>query len=104
MVCYLIILVILYINGIKYFGNFVGLQLFVDLFVCYQCGCGNEVMFLCVIDEYGIFVELVVVKVGKLIDEYCVEMYDVQVKIVDGFCLLFDYFGCLLLDQNKVLI
>lgn len=104
MVWYFIILVIFYINGIKYFGNLVGLQLFVDLFVCYQCQCGYEVMFICVIDEYGMFVELVVKKVGKFVVEYCVEMYVMQVQIVLDFGLFFDYFGWFLFECNYVLI
>jgi methionyl-tRNA synthetase len=90
-----------YINGIKHLGNLVGSQLPADLYARFQRARGHEVLFLCATDEHGTPAELAAAKAGKPVDEYCAEMWDVQVEIAKGFRMSFDHFGRSSSQQNR---
>ncbi|WP_428515499.1 methionine--tRNA ligase [Roseovarius sp.] len=92
-----------YINGIKHLGNLVGSQLPADLYARYLRGRGHEVLFLCATDEHGTPAELAAAKAGKPVAEYCVEMWEVQDKLGQGFRLSFDHFGRSSSEQNRKL-
>lgn len=92
-----------YINGIKHLGNLVGSQLPADLYARYLRGRGHEVLFLCATDEHGTPAELAAAKAGKPVADYCAEMWDVQNRLGQGFCLSFDHFGRSSSAQNQKL-
>ncbi|MFD1157401.1 methionine--tRNA ligase [Roseovarius aestuarii] len=92
-----------YINGIKHLGNLIGSQLPADLYARYLRGRGHEVLFLCATDEHGTPAELAAAKAGKPVADYCAEMWDVQNRLGQGFCLSFDHFGRSSSAQNQKL-
>ncbi|MBF9035477.1 methionine--tRNA ligase [Rhodobacterales bacterium HKCCE2091] len=92
-----------YINGIKHLGNLVGSQLPADLHARYMRARGHEVLFLCATDEHGTPAELAAAKAGKLVAEYCAEMWEVQDRLGKGFRLSFDHFGRSSSPQNRKL-
>ncbi len=92
-----------YINGIKHLGNLVGSQLPADLYARYMRARGHEVLFLCATDEHGTPAELAAAKAGKLVADYCAEMWAVQKDLSDGFGLSFDKFGRSSSPQNHAL-
>jgi methionyl-tRNA synthetase len=92
-----------YINGIKHLGNLVGSQLPADAFARYKRARGDEVMFICATDEHGTPAELAAAKAGKPVAEFCAEMWAVQKRLSDGFCLSFDHFGRSSSERNRAL-
>lgn len=71
---YIVIFVLFYVNGVLYFGYFVGVYFFVDIYVCYFCLFGRDVVWVCGFDEYGVVIIIWAKKEGiffqVIIDKY----------------------------------
>ena len=82
-----------YINGVKHLGNLIGSQLPADTFARFMRLQGNEVLFICATDEHGTPAELAANEADMEIGQYCMEMWNKQKQLSEGFNLSFDHFG-----------
>ena len=82
-----------YINGVKHLGNLIGSQLPADTFARFMRLQGNEVLFICATDEHGTPAELAATEANMEIGQYCMEMWNKQKQLSEGFNLSFDHFG-----------
>lgn len=90
---YLITSALPYINGVKHLGNLIGSMLPAEVYARFLRQCGNEVLYICGTDEHGTPAEIAAFEAKKEIDEYCLEMHDLQKGIYEGFDISFDFFG-----------
>lgn len=92
-----------YINGIKHLGNLVGSMLPADVYARYLRQCGEDVLYICGTDEHGTPAEIAAREAGKSVNDYCLDMYQIQKNIYEKFQIQFDYFGRSSASSNHAL-
>ncbi|MBF8263114.1 MAG: methionyl-tRNA synthetase [Parachlamydiales bacterium] len=82
-----------YINGVKHLGNLIGSILPADVYSRYLRQQGEEVLFICGVDEHGTPAEIAAENNRQSVEEYCTAMFTKQKDIYERFEISFDHFG-----------